>query len=148
MRGPGLRSERYSAPKTGLWPALKDAFTNDDNPAQHEKNTILQLFIFIYAQALEPLRLVPKVPRTLSQQHDEQQSGQRQEAKHPEVARPGVKDGAAAPAVGGSEAAPGPTLMALPKHIDTILILIILATQNRIHKKLQNEPNRAPRAIK
>ena len=64
------------------------------------------------------------MPRTLSQQHDEQQSGQRQEAKHPEVARPWVEDGAAAPAVGGPEAAPGPTLMALPKNINTILIFI------------------------
>ena len=61
--------------------------------------------------------------RTLSQQHDEQQGGQRQQAKHPEVGPPGVEDGAAAPAVGGPEAAPGPTLMALPKHINTILIL-------------------------
>jgi len=63
------------------------------------------------------------VHRTLSQQHDEQQGAQRQEAKHPEIARPGVEDGAAAPAVGGPEAAPGPTLMALPKHINIILIL-------------------------
>jgi hypothetical protein len=78
----------------------------------------------MYSQVLGPLRPVPKVPRTLSQQHDEQQSGQRQEAKHPAVARPGVKDGAAAPAVGGPEAAPGPTLMALPKHINIILIFI------------------------
>ena len=61
---------------------------------------------------------------TLSQQHDEQQGAQRQQAEHPEVARPGVEDGAAAPAGGGSEAAAGPTLMALPKHINTILILI------------------------
>ena len=60
----------------------------------------------------------------LSQQHEEQQGGQRQEAKHPEVSRPGVEDGAAAPAGGGSEAAAGPTLMALPKHINIILILI------------------------
>ena len=57
--------------------------------------------------------------RALSQQHEEQQGGQRQEAEHPEVGRPGVEDGAAAPAVGGPEAAPGPTLMALPKHINT-----------------------------
>ena len=73
---------------------------------------------------------MPKVCHALTQQYKKQQGAQRQEAEHPEVARPGVEDGAAAPAGGGSESAVGPTLMALPKHINTILIFIILATQN------------------
>ena len=84
--------------------------------------------------------------RTLSQQHDEQQGAQRQEAEHPEVARPGVEDGAAAPAGGGPEAAPGPTLMALPKHINIILILTTpdntKSHQIKIPKRTQSRPTR------
>ena len=84
--------------------------------------------------------------RTLSQQHDEQQGGQRQQAKHPEVGRPGVDDRAAAPAEGGPKPAPGPTLMALPKHINIILILTTRdntkSHQIKIPKRTQFRPTR------